>query len=316
VRGDHFNAGEPAPKQFPTVLAGESQQPVSKGSGRLELAKWLASPEHPLTARVFVNRMWQWHFGEGLVRTPNNWGKMGEKPTHPELLDFLAKRFMDSGWSIKAMHRTIMLSSVYQMSSQAGARVREADPSNLLWSRFNRVRMSVEQIRDGILALSGNLDLGLGGSLLPTGPPAKGRRQQLDLDELKRRTMYIPVRRGSIPVLLTTFDYGDATTTGDGRSRTNVAPQALFMMNSRFVVERSKEFAKRLLDDAALSDAQRIERAYMMALTRRPEPDEVDSALTYLGNIEKQLGNPDAHLAAWQSLCQILIATNEFLYLN
>jgi hypothetical protein len=165
LHGDHLNLGEPAPKQFPTVLAGESQHPVSKGSGRLELAKWLARPDHPLTARVFVNRMWQWHFGEGLMRTPNNWGKMGGKPTHPELLDFLAKRFVDSGWSIKAMHRTIMLSSVYQMSSQAGQQVRDADPPNLLWSRFSRTRMAVEQIRDSILALSGNLDPTVGGSL-------------------------------------------------------------------------------------------------------------------------------------------------------
>jgi hypothetical protein len=119
VRGDHLNPGEPAPKQFPIVLAGDSQHPVTKGSGRLELARWIASPEHPLTARVMVNRIWQWHFGEALVRTPNNWGTMGEKPTHPQLLDFLAKRFVESGWSIKAMHRMILLSSAYQMSVQA-----------------------------------------------------------------------------------------------------------------------------------------------------------------------------------------------------
>jgi hypothetical protein len=241
---------------------------------------------------------------------------MGEKPTHPELLDYLAKRFVEGGWSIKAMHRTIMLSSVYQMSSRAAQPVRDADPTNLLWSRFNRIRMTVEEIRDGILALSGNLDLTLGGSLSSPGPAVRGGRKQLDPDDLKRRTLYIPVRRGSISVLLTTFDYGDATTAGDGRSRTNVAPQALFMINSRFVVQRSKEFAKRLLDDAALSDKERIERAYLMALTRRPEPDETDSALTYIGNQEKQLGMPDSHLTAWQSLCQVLIATNEFLYLN
>ena len=315
LHGSLYSLGETAPKQFPTVLAGESQPPISKGSGRLEFAKWLASPANPLTARVFVNRLWQWHFGEGLVRTPNNWGLMGDKPTHPELLDYLAQRFVDGGWSIKAMHRAIMLSSVYQMSSQSAQPVRDADPANLLWSRFNRTRMTVEQMRDGILALSGNLDLTLGGSLTPHGPAVRGR-PPLDLDELKRRTLYIPVRRGSIPVLLTTFDYGDATTAGDGRSRTNVAPQTLFMINSRFVVERSKEFAKRLLDDAALSDKERIERAYLMALTRRPEADEIDSALTYIGNLEKQLGKPDAHLIAWQSLCHVLMATNEFLYLN
>src|SRR5439155_22286096 len=119
----------PVAKQFPIVLAGDAQQRVTNGSGRLELSKWLARPENPLTARVMVNRIWQWHFGEALMRTPNNWGKMGETPTHPELLDFLAKRFMESGWSIKAMHRTLVLSSVYQMDSRATKQVRDADPA-------------------------------------------------------------------------------------------------------------------------------------------------------------------------------------------
>src|SRR5439155_26160459 len=130
------------------------------------------------------------------MRTPNNWGKMGERPTHPELLDFLARRFVKSGWSIKAMHRMILLSSVYQMSSHAAKDVRDADPANRLWSRFNRVRMSVEQIRDSFLALSGSLDSTIGGSLMPTGEATKGKRKRLDPDELNRRTLYIPVRRG------------------------------------------------------------------------------------------------------------------------
>lgn len=316
VRGDHLSPGELAPKQFPVVLAGEAQKPVQTGSGRLELAKWLASPNHPLTSRVFVNRLWQWHFGEALVRTPNNWGLMGENPTHPELLDFLAKRFVESGWSVKAMHRMIMLSSAYQMNSHVSDRAREADPSNRLFSRFNHIRMSIEQLRDSILALSGSLDSTIGGSLLPTGPQVRGKREQVDPEDLKRRTMYVPVRRGSIPQLLSTFDYGDATTPSDGRTRSNVAPQALFMMNSRFVLERAKEFAKLLIEDTSLSDKQRVERAYLIALTRRPEPAEVDSALTYVHDLEKRLGADAAHLTAWQSFCHILLSTNEFLYLN
>jgi hypothetical protein len=144
----------------------------------------------------------------------------------------------------------------------------------------------------------------------------KGKRQRLDPDDLTRRTLYIPVRRGSIPTSLSTFDYGDATTPGDGRPRTNVAPQALFMMNSRFVVERARALAKRLLDDAAMTDAQRVERAYLMVLTRKPDGGEVDTALTYIGGLEQQLGKRDAHLTAWQSLCHVLMSTNEFLYLN
>ncbi|MGH9630079.1 MAG: DUF1549 and DUF1553 domain-containing protein, partial [Bryobacteraceae bacterium] len=313
VRGSHQNPGEPVGKQFPIVLAGESQQPVTKGSGRLELGQWLADPEHPLTARVMVNRIWQWHFGEALMRTPNNWGTTGEKPTHPALLDYLAKEFVKSGWSVKAMHRLILLSSTYQMSSQASDEVREADPANRLWSRFNRTRMSVEQIRDSFLTLDGSLDRSIGGSLLPS---EKGRRPKIDPAEIKRRTLYIPVRRGRIPNLLATFDYGDATTSSDGRSRTNVAPQALFMMNSRFVVERALGFAKLLLKDEDLSDASRVERAYLMAWTRKPDADEVDSALTYISNLEQRLGTPDAHLTAWQSFCHILMSANEFIYLN
>jgi hypothetical protein len=317
LHGDNNSPGDPVAKQFPIVLAGESQQPVSKGSGRLELAKWLTSPENPLTARVMVNRIWQGHFGEALMRTPNNWGKMGETPTHPELLDYLAKRFVESGWSIKSMHRMILLSSVYQMDSRTAKEVRDADPANRLWSRFNRVRMSVEEIRDSLLALGGNMDTTLGGSLLPgSGPRMKGGPRRLDPDDITRRTLYLPVRRGSIPTVLATFDYGDATTAGEGRPRTNVAPQALFMMNSRFVVEQAGVFAKRLLDDATLSDTQRIERAYRMALTRPPDSAEVDSALSYIADLEKKLATPDAHASAWRSFCHILMSTNEFLYLN
>ncbi len=318
LHGDNNSPGDPVAKQFPVVLAGDSQKPVTKGSGRLELAKWLASADNPLTARVMVNRIWQGHFGEALMRTPNNWGKMGETPTHPELLDFLAKRFVENGWSIKALHRMILLSNTYQMDIHTAKEVRDADPANRLWSRFNRVRMSVEQVRDSFLALGGDLDATMGGSLLPqAGGRVKGMPQRrLDPDEVTRRTLYIPVRRDSIPTVLATFDFGDATTSSEGRPRTNVAPQALFMMNSRFVVEQAGAFSKRLLGDAGLTDAQRIERAYLMALTRRPESGEVDSALTYIGEMEKRIGGAEAHAAAWQSFCHVLMSTNEFLYLN
>ncbi|MDQ6699973.1 MAG: PSD1 and planctomycete cytochrome C domain-containing protein [Acidobacteriota bacterium] len=313
LHGDHHNPGDPVAKTFPVVLAGETQHPVEKGSGRLEFANWLVNPENPMPSRVMVNRIWQWHFGEALVRTPNNWGKTGDVPVQKELLDFLAKKFVDSGWSVKAMHRMILLSSTYQMSAEADGKTREADPQNRLCSRFNRTRMSVEQIRDTILALDGGLDLTMGGSLLPSG---KGKRQTMDADELTRRTLYIPVRRGSVPALLSTFDFGDATSPGDGRPRTNVAPQALFMMNGKLVVDRSRGFAKRLLDNAALSDTQRIERAYLMALTRRPDASEIDSALSYIQGLEERLAKPDAHFGAWQSFCHILMSTNEALYLN
>jgi hypothetical protein len=313
VRGSLHNPGEPVAKQFPVVLAGDSQEPVTKGSGRLELARWLVNPEHPLTARVMVNRIWQWHFGEGLVRTANNWGRTGEKPTHPELLDYLAKQFVENGWSIKKMHRMILLSGTYRMSTEASQEKLDADPGNRLWSRFNRVRMSVEQIRDSFLALDGSLDRTMGGTLLVEG---KGKRQKLDLDEIHRRTLYIPVRRGSIPNLLAAFDFGDATTSSEGRARTNVAPQALFMMNSRFVIDRARGLTGRLLENHTITDAQRVETAYLMVLTRKPEAAEVDEALSYLASLTERIGTPDANRTAWQSFCHVLMSTSEFLYLN
>jgi hypothetical protein len=262
---------------------------------------------------VMVNRIWQGHFGEALVRTPNNWGRTGEKPTHPELLDYLAQRFVESGWSIKALQRLIVLSSTYQMSVAASPQAREADPGNRLWSHCNRLRMSVEQIRDSLLALDGTLDNHMGGSLLPA---KEAKEPKMDAEDLKRRTLYIPVRRGSIPTVLATFDYGDATTPSDGRPRTNVAPQALFLLNSRFVVDRSLGLAKGLLEDAGLTDNGRVQRAYRMILTRPAEADEVDAALSYITGLEKRLAQPGAHLTAWQSFCHTLLASNEFLYLE
>jgi len=213
------------------------------------------------------------------------------------------------------MHRMIVLSSVYKMDGRAPKEVRDADPSNRLYARFNRVRMSVEQIRDSFLAIGGNIDLSIGGSLLNSAP-MKGKRPSVNADESPRRTLYVPVRRGSIPTVLATFDYGDATTSGEGRPRTNVAPQALFVMNSQFVLQQAGGLAKRLLDDAGLSDKQRVERAYLTVLTRNPDSQETDAALTYVSDLEKRIGNADAHKTAWQSFCHVLMSTNEFLYLN
>jgi hypothetical protein len=312
VRGNIYNPGEAVPKRFPLVLAGAQQKPIERGSGRLELAHWLTSRENPLTARVLVNRVWQWHFGEALVRTPSNWGSTGEKPSHPGLLDYLAGSFMDNGWSMKALHRLILASETYQMSAAASKETRDTDPGNRLFTRFPRTRMSIEQIRDSLLALDGSLDETMGGTLLVN---SAGKRQKVDADEVRRRTLYLPVRRGSIPPLLSTFDFGDATTPGESRGRTNVAPQALFLRNSRFVVERARGIAKRLLDDTGLTDAQRIERLYLLTLTRTPTAAESDEALSYIATLGKRLG-ADSRLTAWQSYCHILVSSNEFVYLN
>jgi cytochrome c553 len=304
IRGQIANQGERVPKRFPLVLAGEQQPAITQGSGRRELADWLASPANPLTARVMVNRIWQWHFGDGLVRSPNNWGRTGEKPTHPELLDFLAQHFIDSGWSVKAMHRLILLSETWQRSTTGP---REQDPTNRYLARFPRQRMSIEQLRDSLLQLDGSLDTTMGGTLLTDG---EGKGQKADPEEILRRTVYLPVRRGSIPHLLNIFDFGDATTASEGRTRTNVAPQALFLLNSPFVLNRAENLAKQLL---ANPDAtKRIEEAYLRILTRRPTATERDEALSYIATLERT----QPPVTAWRSYLHALITSSEFLFIE
>ncbi|PYV20069.1 MAG: hypothetical protein DMG07_00260 [Acidobacteria bacterium] len=316
VRGDHNSPGEPVDKGFPPALGGEAHPAIPRGSGRLELARWLTRPDHPLTARVMVNRVWQGHFGEGLVRSPGNWGATGERPTHPELLDFLARRFIESGWSIKALHRMMLLSSTYQMSSHGSPDARERDPSNRWFSRFNRRRLTVEEIRDSLLTVDGALDRTLGGPLREQAGEQGSEEHGTDPEESRRRTIYLPVRRGSLAAILSMFDFGDATAPNESRTRTNVAPQALFMMNSKFVAQRSLALAKLLLDDGSASDAGRIERAFLLALTRKPSGAEIERCLAYEQGLENRLGAGDSRLRAWQSLCRILLSSNEFVYLD
>ena len=317
IRGNPSNPGDAVPKQFLQIIAGEHQTPITQGSGRLELAKWLTNPKHPLTARVMVNRIWQYHFGEGLVRTPNNFGKLGEQPTHPELLDYLAKRFVEGGWSIKKMHRLLMLSSAYQMTSGITKEQIEGDPANRLFSRFNRRRLNVEEIRDGLLAIEGSIDLTMGGTL-QTGFGTDGENSQarlsMDPSTSKRRTVYLPLRRSNLPSLLNLFDFGDATTPSEGRASTNVAPQALFMMNSKFIADRSRELARKL-EAGEADDRRRIVDAYYWLLDRKPSEDEIRNMLDYMRGFVKKV-TQSSDLTPWRSLCHILIASNEFIYVD
>jgi hypothetical protein len=318
IRGNWENPGDEVTKAIPAVLAGDEQPEFGSGSGRLELARWLADPANPLTARVMVNRIWQWHFGEGLVRTPSNFGVMGEPPTHPELLDYLARRFVDGGWSIKAMHRLVMLSNTYRLSSQISPEQWEKDPGNNLWSHFQRRRLDVEEIRDAMLYLDGTLDLTAGGSLQEgqgTDQEFSDARKSINPLESKRRLVYLPLRRSNLPTLLNLFDFGDATTTSEGRSRTNIAPQALFMMNSKFVAERAETLAKALLE-ASESDDSRVERAYRLILARTPRPEETAAAQAYLRRYPPGQSGTENGLAGWRSLCRILLASNDFIYVN
>jgi len=251
------------------------------------------------------------------VRTPSNYGKMGLRPTHPELLDYLASQFIESGWSVKAMHRLLMLSNTYQMSTQMSREKVEADPSNEWWSRFNRRRLTVEEIRDSFLSLDATLDLTMGGSSQTYADTEDGNeRPSFNLPQSKRRTVYLPLRRSNLFNLLNLFDFGDATTSSGGRTRSNVAPQALFMMNSDFVNERSRSFAEFLLKNGDLDEPQHVKQAYLFALGRTPTTQEIQSAVDYIAGFPTKAAGPKARLEGWQSFCRILMGSNEFIYVD
>jgi hypothetical protein len=279
----------------------------------------MSATQRPLTARVIVNRIWQYHFGEGLVRTPNNFGKLGDQPSHPELLDYLAKRFVEGGWSLKKMHRMLMMSSAYQMDSRVTKEQIESDPANRLLSRFNRRRLDVEEIRDSLLAIAGSIDFAMGGTL-QTGFGTDGENSQgrlsMDPSTSKRRTVYLPLRRSNLPTLLNLFDFGDATTPGEGRASTNVAPQALFMMNSKFIADRSGELARKL-ESSEAGDRGRITDCYQWLLGRKPSEEEMRDMLDYVSSFTKEAEHsPALNWSVWQRLCRILISSNEFIYVD
>ena len=316
LRGNPSNQGDLVAKRFPVVLADDGLAPAVEGSGRLALAEWITQPDHPLTGRVMVNRLWQWHLGDGLVRTPNNLGLTGEAPIHPSLLDYLAQRFIEAGWSMKAMHRLIMNSSTYRMSSRAGTRAWDADPDNRLWSRFNRRRLTIEELRDSLLALDRGLDLTVGGKLEPKPVKEGEEKKPVTLANSRRRTVYLPVSRGGIAATLRNFDFVDASTSTGRRNRTTVAPQALYMMNSPFVLARSEAFARRLLADGTRDDPGRIERAYRIALGRSPKSAEVVTALRYMDAYPIGPDSKNPRLDAWAGFCRLLMSSNEFHYVD
>lgn len=316
VRGNHNNPGLPVRKEFPVILAGEEQPPIASGSGRLELAQWLAGPDHPLTSRVIVNRLWQWHFGQGLVRTPNNFGLMGESPTHPELLDYLARRFVRDGWSMKAAHRLIMQSSTYQMQSHISDEAWRKDSANRLWSRFNRRRLTVEEMRDSLLAIDGSLDLTMGGALTESLNSYGFDEAYMHPDETRRRTVYLPIYRNRMPTMLTLFDFADPSASIAARPKTSVAPQGLYFMNSDFVQQRARALAAHLLQLDETGNSARIRRAFWITLTREPDTREVDEMLDYIAEYPVRENATDSRLDRWQSFCRLLLASNEFNYVN
>lgn len=314
IRGSHLNlASEPVPRGFLTIFDDRLESPEisAAASGRLELAEWLTDPRHPLTARVMVNRIWQHHFGQGLVRTPSDFGFRGADPTHPELLDWLSLRFIEDGWSVKQMHRRIIRSRAYQMASDDGPAV-AVDPDNHLLWRQNRVRLDAEPIRDALLAVTRELDLSLGGSLEDTPRDSLYARTTQEPFGTNRRAIHLPIVRNRVHEMLSVFDYIDAGVHLEQRPTTTVAHQALFIMNNPWVMERGEALAGQLLriDDVG----KRIEEAYLRLYARPPRPDEREAAEGYLRAFARRHGDGDD--AAWRSLTRVLLTLNEFLYVN
>ncbi len=325
IRGSHWTLGAEAPRGFlRAVNVKNAPTPTTKASGRLELAQWLTQPDHPLTSRVMANRLWRWHFGRGIVPTVDNFGRLGEAPTNQPLLDWLAVQFVDQGWSMKQMHRLMMLSSTYQMSSAYNERAFETDPENKLLWRANRRRLEAEALRDGIMAASGDLDLTAGGTLMTYKDRQyvsdTAKRGGMDY-ERNRRAVYIPIVRSSMYDVFQAFDLPDPSTSNGDRSSTVVAPQALFVMNGAVALRHSRTLAEKLLARTDWDDAARIREAYERALGRPPLPQEIDRALTLIGSVDKQVANRQTDPAtrrvfAWQSFVKALMASNEFIYLN
>jgi hypothetical protein len=283
---------------FLAILSEPEPKPFTRGSGRLELARDIASRENPLTARVMVNRIWLHHFGKGLVRTPSDFGTRSDGPTHPELLDWLAIRFIDDGWSIKKLHKLIMLSATYQQGSDPDPATRKADPDNTLLSHFNRQRLDWEATRDSLLFVSGRLDEKLG-----------GRAQ--DILESSRRSVYGFIDRQNLPGVFRAFDFATPDTTSPQRFTTTVPQQALFLMNSPFSVREARELMKRSEIASVDDPIAKIGALYRIVYQREPAPQEVAIGLQF---VQTDAGSPK--LNAWEQYAQVLLESNEFVFVD
>jgi hypothetical protein len=319
IRGNPNMLGEEAPRRMMAILTPETAPSFNHGSGRLDLANAVVARDNPLTARVMVNRIWQHHFGKGLVRTPSNFGELGERPTHPELLDYLASRFIESGWSVKTLHRMILLSATYQQRSWVppqdswarhiesaftrGSRdPYEVDAENRLLWHANRRRLEVEAWRDAMLAVAGKLDRTVGG-------PSK----DLAAPDNRRRTLYGSVSRHELNPLLRLFDFPDPNITADERTVTTVPLQQLYVLNSEFLIGNAKALAARLAT-AANDDAGRIRHAFLALYGRPATPRVVEIGVEFLSGPGSPNGGQS--LTRWEQYAQVLLSTNEFMYVD
>jgi hypothetical protein len=296
-------------------------------SGRRELAEWIVSPTNPLTARVYVNRVWHYLFGAGLVRTLDNFGRTGEPPSHSELLDYLAAHFMQDGWSTKRLVREIVLSRAYRMGTAGNAEATAIDPENRLLWRMNRMRLDAESLRDAMLMVSGKLDRRIGGpNILTPGLENAGAMDQTTeynyLFKDVRRSVYTPAFRNRRHELFEVFDFADQNSAVAKRDVTTVAPQALLMLNSPFVMELARLAAERALAQPGLSDEQRIDRAFRETLSRGPTNEELTIALAAVAPAEvmgsESVANDSWELRRekWATLYQGLFGCVDFRYIE
>lgn len=292
IRGDSKTLGEVAPRRFLQILCDGEPSHYKEGSGRAQLAEAIASDFNPLTARVIVNRIWQYHFGKGIVRTPSNFGRMGERPTHPELLDYLATDFVSNGWSMKKLHRKILLSNTY---AQATATNPETDPDNKLLSHFNlEHRLDMETLRDSVLAVSGQLDRSIGGA---SKPIAKDNF---------RRSLYLTVSRTRLDPAMALFDFPDANNSVDQRTVTAGPLQGLYWLNSEFVAAQADALDKRIVKEVGVDATARIRRAYNLLYARVPDPTEVKLGVEYVTTGGK----------SWVHYLHALLSAAEFASVN
>ena len=338
LRGKPGRPGIVAPPGVPTVLVPEQPEFLSAGERtsrrRLSFARWLVDPAHPLTARVIVNRVWQFHFGEGLVRTASDFGVMGSPPTHPELLDYLASEFIRQGWSLKWLHRQILTSSTYQMSRDDNPDYAAADPENLLWWRFPYHRLEVEAIRDSMLSVSGRLNRMMFGPAMFPFIPKEALEGNSDPDKIwpaydepaaSRRTIYAFLKRSLVVPMIEVLDLCDTTKSSARRAVTSVAPQALTLFNGRFANEQAAHFAERLAREAGDDPLRQIDRAWLLALCREPSALERQAMSEFLAAETARRIKESAeagaafdasaarHVALVQ-LCRVVFNLNEFVY--
>ncbi|MBI3856515.1 MAG: DUF1553 domain-containing protein, partial [Planctomycetes bacterium] len=314
IKGDPARLGREVPRRFFEVLGGQALSTGVQGSGRRELADWIADPANPLTARVMANRVWHGHFGKGIVQTPSDFGRQGRAPTHPELLDWLAKRFVESGWSLKALHRLILSSRAYRMSCDDDAASAAADPSNdLLW-KFRRRRLEAEAIRDSILAVSGTLDRSMGGAHpIPSMDTWEYTEHKpfLSVYDHRLRSVYLLTQRISRHPFLGTFDGAETNSGTPARITSTTSLQALSLLNDPFLHQQAAAFAARLAREGK-DDETKIDRAYRLALGRAPTDAERGASLGYLIATRSRLDDRQA----WESFARVLFRLSEFVYVR